>query len=263
MAEFKVGDRVKVTRAFRTDEGKDHLMWSTYMEKYVGMDLLVTKTNECGHVQLDCGWWFYPFVLEHVTQFNIGDRVRQIGPSEMGFTDHMGEIGTIVLLKGDMFVVDWENGGQNNMPPESIEHVTKHVAKILTEKVTVGGVPCRKILGFEGILSYDELPKKYMEGVPSFDLYESSASHYEFDGYGMQWRAVDGTSCSVGYNIPMDSDPIIGLGPSPVHVLTVGDIYPEATFQAIVVWLKRAGSRLAKIRQQEKDAWSGKETIEI
>ena len=182
-------------------------MWSSYMEKYVGMDLLVTKTNEYGHVQLDCGWWFYPFVLEHVGKL--------------------------------------------------------HVACILTEKITVGGVPCRKILGFEGILSYDELPEKYLEGVPSFDLYKSSASHYEFDGSEMLWKAVDGIISAVSYNIPRGSDPIVRLGPLPVHVLTVGDIYPEATFQAIVVWLKRAGSRLAKIRKQEKDAWSGKETIEI
>lgn len=262
MTEFKKGDLVKVVRKFGSDEGD--LYWMPAMDKLVGVTAKVERVDEVGDVLLDCGWYFYPRVLEHVTQFNIGDRVRQIGSSERGFTDHMGEIGTIVLLKRDMFVVDWENGGQNNMPPESIEHVTKqHVAKILIEKVTVGGVPCRKILGFEGILPCDELPKKYMEGVPSFDLYESSASHYEFDGYGMQWRSVDGTANAVSYNIPRDSDPIIGLGPSPVHVLTVGDIYPEATFQAIVVWLKRAGSRLAKIRQQEKAAWSGKETVEI
>jgi hypothetical protein len=241
-------------------------MWSTYMEKYVGMDLLVTKTNECGHVQLDCGWWFYPFVLEHVTQFNIGDRVRQIGSSERGFTDHMGEIGTIVLLKGDMFVVDWENGGQNNMPPESIEHVTKqHVAKILIEKVTVGGVPCRKILGFEGVLPCDELPEKYMGGKPRFFLSDCTDSKYMFDGEVHRW-VVHG--CKIGiecvkYEIPEQSNPEVILDDMPIHRLATDEVYSEATFQAIVVWLKRAGSRLAKIRKQEKDAWSGKETIEI
>jgi hypothetical protein len=205
MTEFKKGDLVKVVRKFRSDEGD--LCWMPAMDKLVGTTAKVERIYVDGDVYLDCGWWFYPRVLEHVGK--------------------------------------------------------SHAACILTEKVTVGGVPCRKILGFEGILSYDELPGKYMDGEPSFDLYKSSASHYEFDGYGMQWKSVDGTTCAVSYNIPRDSDPIIELGPLPVHVLTVGDIYPEVTFQAIVVWLKRAGSRLAKIRKQEKDAWSGKETVEI
>jgi hypothetical protein len=198
-------------------------------------------------------------------KFEVGDRVRQTGPSELGFTENMGQVGVIKNIFGDgSFDVHWDNGNGNTMKPESVEHVKRsHAACILTEKVTVGGVPCRRILGFEGILSYDELPEKYLEGVPSFDLYKSSASHYEFDGYGMQWKSVDGTTRAVSYNIPRDSDPIIELGPLPVHVLTVGDIYPEATFQAIVVWLKRAGARLAKIRKPEKDAWSCKETIEI
>lgn len=205
MTKFKKGDLVKVVRKFRSDEGD--LYWMPAMDKLVGVTAKVERVDEVGDVLLDCGWYFYPRVLEHV-----------------------------------------------NKP---------HAACILTEKVTVSGVPCRKILGFEGILSYDELPEKYLEGVPSFDLYKSSASHYEFDGSEMLWKSVDGTTRAVSYNIPRDSDPIIALGPLPVHVLTVGDIYPEATFQAIVVWLKRAGARLAKIRQQEKDAWSGKETIEI
>lgn len=205
-------------------------------------------------------------------KFEVGDRVRVTRKFEerecsgtltwcRSMDKLVGTTGTITEICDDG---DIRLDGKWFFYPSVLEHVKKsHAARILTEKVTIDGVPCRKILGFEGILSCDELPKKYMDGVPSFDLYESSASHYEFDGFGMRWRTVNGTTCAVSYNIPRDSDPKIVLGPCPVHVLTVGDIYPEVTFQAIVVWLKRAGSRLAKIRKQEKAAWSGKETIEI
>jgi hypothetical protein len=149
-------------------------------------------------------------------------------------------------------------------PPAVLQGVGKsHAARILTEKVTIDGVPCRKILGFEGILSRDELPKKYLDGFPKFDLYESSASHYEFDGTRLRWIPSDGNSRAVNYDIPTEAEPKIMLDVCPTYVLTVGDIYPENTFQNIMTWLRRAGSRLAKIRKQEKAAWSGKETVDI
>ena len=201
-----------------------------------------------------------------MTEFKVGDRVKAIGQSEMGFTDQIGKVGEIVArTAAGMLVVNWDDKPhQNNMPPTSIAHVTKRpIARILTEKIMVNGVKCRKITGFEGILRHDELPDTYVKGVPSFDLYRSSASHYEFNGSEMSWKPVDGTSIAVSYNVPRDPDPTIALGPLPVHVLTIGDIYPEATYQAILTWLKRAGSRLAKIRREEREAWSGAGADEI
>ena len=206
MTEFKAGDRVKVTRAFRTDEGKDHLMWSTDMEKYVGSEQVVTKTNECGHVQLDCGWWFYPFVLEHVSK--------------------------------------------------------SPVARILFEKMLVNGTECRKITGFEGISRKDELPKKYVNGRPAFwyDDANSSGAHV-FDGGRMKWLYPRGSVSRIFMELPNSAE--IDVGSYMFVGMSVGDIWPEATYQELLTWLKRAGSRLAKIRQQEREAWSGTGADEI
>jgi hypothetical protein len=207
MTEFKKGDLVKVVRKFRSDEGD--LNWMPAMDKLVGVTAKVERVDEVGDVLLDCGWYFYPRVLEHVGK--------------------------------------------------------SHAACILTEKVTVSGVPCRKILGFEGVLPCDELPEKYMGGKPRFFLSECTDSKYMFDGEVHRW-VVHG--CKIGiecvkYEIPEQSNPEVILDDMPIHRLATDEVYSETTFQAIVVWLKRAGARLAKIRQQEKDAWSGKEMVEI
>lgn len=62
--------------------------------------------------------------VEPVGEFNIGDRVRQIGPSECGFVDNMGDVGTIEEIRPTgRCVCRWDSGGANTMPPTSIEHV--------------------------------------------------------------------------------------------------------------------------------------------
>ena len=206
-----------------------------------------------------------------MTEFKVGDRAlvtRKLSACEddhnCGWLPPMDD-----MVEKEYIIEEISEHGNYRLggfyfPPAVLRRVSRSpAARILFEKVMVNGTKCRKITGFEGILQYDELPGKYTEGVPSFDLYKSSASHYEFDGSEMLWKSVDGTSSAVSYNIPRDSDPIVVLGPLPVHVLTLGDIYPEATYRAIFIWLKRAGSRLAKIRREERDAWSGSGADEI
>lgn len=62
--------------------------------------------------------------VEPVREFQVGDRVRQIAPSELGFTDNMGQIGTIDKeYKDGSFDVSWDNGHGNTLPPASIERV--------------------------------------------------------------------------------------------------------------------------------------------
>lgn len=61
--------------------------------------------------------------VEPVGEFHVGDRVRQIGPPDLGFTDNMGQIGTIDREYKNTFDVAWDNGHGNTMPPTSIERV--------------------------------------------------------------------------------------------------------------------------------------------
>jgi len=136
-------------------------------------------------------------------------------------------------------------------------------ARILTEKVLINDIPCRKILGFEGILGRDELPGKYLEGKPEFHLVPKGEACWNIRHFDGSHLALGGAASEVdcigfGYEGSPRVD-MYGLS----DVLNVGDIVPDTTFQNILIWLKRAGSRLAKIRAREKAAWSGKETVEI
>lgn len=59
--------------------------------------------------------------VELVGEFHVGDRVRQIGPSVWGFTDNMGEIGTVKsICQTGIFECKWDNGTLNNMSSTNI-----------------------------------------------------------------------------------------------------------------------------------------------
>jgi hypothetical protein len=135
-------------------------------------------------------------------------------------------------------------------------------AQILTEKVLINDIPCRKILGFEGILGRGELPEKYLESSPMFcnDGVKRGHGHFEFDGEKLRYFGSENV-VNIDIKVPRGKPPEVDIGY--FLMLNEGDVWPETTFQNILIWLKRAGSRLAKIRKQEKAAWSGKETIEI
>lgn len=207
--KFKVGDMVKVTRSFKTNEGPTRLVWDPRMSKFVGQICPVTDISDTGNLQLRYGndrWYFYPRVLEHVNK--------------------------------------------------------SHAACILTEKVTVGDVPCRKILGFEGILRKEDLPAGYVNGKPAFYIDDSWAQNVRiFEGHGYEIGDYMGDPVCWLY-VPNECEHEVrfeGYNPA----LSAGCVLKESDFQAWIKWMRRAGSRLAKIRKQEKDAWSGKETVEI
>ena len=210
MTEFKVGDLAKVTRRFKSNEGPDRLTWvDGDMDAFVGKTCQVTAISSEGHVQLKYGfdgWYFYPFVLEHV----------------------------------------------NKSP----------AARILFEKILVNGVKCRKITGFEGILGKDALPKKYIEGRPAFWQYNTATrGAHVFDGAKMGWQYSDGSNCRLFLELPDGIE--IDVAGWCFAGMSVGDVWPETTYQELLTWLKRAGSRLAKIRKQEREAWSGSGADEI
>ena len=147
-------------------------------------------------------------------------------------------------------------------PPGVLRRVNKsHVARILFEKILVNGIKCRKITGFEGIARKDELPKTYAEGRPAFWYGDAGPrGAHVFDGTEMRWRYPSGSNCRLFLELPGAK---IDVGEWLFAGMQVGDIWPEATYQELLTWLKRAGSRLAKIRQQEREAWSGSGADEI
>ena len=195
-------------------------------------------------------------------KFEKGEMVRVIGPSVYG-ADLKGTIVEVIdpeytCSSGSVAV--YTTSGKLFMP-ENLEKMAKS-ARILTEKILVNDIPCRKILGFEGILGRGELPEKYLEGSPMFcnEGVKRGHGHFEFDGEKLRYFGSENIM-NIDIKVPRGKPPELDIGY--FLMLNEGDVWPETTFQNILVWLKRAGSRLAKIRKQEKAAWSGKETVEI
>ncbi len=210
MTEFKVGDLAKVTRRFKSNEGPDRLTWvDGDMDAFVGKTCQVTAISSEGHVQLKYGfdgWYFYPFVLEHVDK--------------------------------------------------------SPVARILFEKILVNGTKCRKITGFEGILGRDALPKKYLDGTPAFWFDSDCGGRHVFRDRRFCWEeSGDWRGNGIRMYLPPGVD--VDVGHFGFAGIQEGSVWPETTYQELLTWLKRAGSRLAKIRQQEREAWSGTGADEI
>jgi len=201
-------------------------------------------------------------------KFKVGETVRVTTKFDSSgrlswepeMDEYIGKTGKITCIDEDDDVL---LDGKWFFYPRVLEHVKKpQAARILTEKVTIEGMPCRKILGFEGILRKEDLPARYVNGKPAF---------YIDDSYTQNVRIFEGHGYEIGDYM---EDPVCWLyvpnecehevrfeGYNPA--LSAVCVLKESDFQAWIKWMRRAGSRLAKIRQQEKDAWSGKETIEI
>ena len=138
-------------------------------------------------------------------------------------------------------------------------------AKISTERVMVDGLKCRKILGWSGILDEKDLPDAYLEHPPMFYMKQADevGRHVIINGRP-DWSLAREGNCGPYYiacTFPVGL-PKVGVGPFNI-CLTPGGILTEDAFQALIVWMKRSGSRLAKIRRAEADAWHGTEEVVI
>jgi hypothetical protein len=205
-----------------------------------------------------------------MTELKKGDRVRvnrlDATIKAFGKGSHMDEmIGkTCTVSKVGREIEFTEDEHKYSWHWADLELVRdRKAAQILTEKVIICNVPCRKILGFEGILGRDELPGKYLEGKPEFHLVPKGEAYWNIRHFDGSHLVLGGAASEVDcIDFRYEGSPKVEMYERS-EVLNVGDIIPDATFQNILIWLKRAGSRLAKIREQEKAAWSGKETVEI
>ncbi|MCK9571029.1 hypothetical protein M0R72_18925 [Candidatus Pacearchaeota archaeon] len=205
-----------------------------------------------------------------MTEFEVGDRAlvtRKLSACEddhnCGWLPPMDD-----MVEKEYIIEEISEHGNYRLggfyfPPVVLRRVNKlHVARILFEKILVNGMKCRRITGFEGILGRDALPKKYVEGQPAFwyDDHAFSGAHI-FNGAMMDWQHPDGSNCRLFLELPDGAK--IDVGCYCFVGINVGDVWPESTYQELLTWLKRAGSRLAKIRQQEREAWSGSGADEI
>lgn len=134
------------------------------------------------------------------------------------------------------------------------------LAKINTEKIVVRGERCRRIVGWENILSENTLPHQYTQdrvdgrwpkgNAPFFSAYESQLFFYG------PMEALKGAPLR---NVNE------GLACSSITIWKGGEL-PEATFQELLTWLRRSGARLGKINRRlakENADWHGEEAVEI
>lgn len=205
-----------------------------------------------------------------MTEFKVGDEVRVTRKFETGEYGSLCWVHCMDEMVGKVYEITtiWGNGliqldGKYSFHPDVLEHVNKrHVAHILTEKIMVNGVKCRKILGFKGISQKHELPEKYTACAPSFhvDFHRALGAHV-FNGTIMEWEHPSGSTTGLRMRLPDDVH--IDVGVYGFTGMNVGDVWPETTFHELLACLKRAGSRLAEIRKQERESWKGKEEVEI
>jgi hypothetical protein len=138
--------------------------------------------------------------------------------------------------------------------PHPSERPESKQAAIKVRYVDVKGVSCVEIIGFKNILMEHELPKEYFKGRLHFDLRKSAGSftyRSTFSGLDYQDRVATVGTPFIALDIPV---PIEGF--NYIHGLYIyqGDVLRQDTFGTVMVWLKRAGSRLAKINRKKREA---------
>jgi hypothetical protein len=265
---MKPGDRVRVKYATFADTEYQVGQVGTVLEMRVntifldfcapsssilqrGMrDSILVSTETCGPIGPGGAAWHRPEALEVVPDVMPDVKVGT-GTAISGVLsgdDIREEVdNTISLLKYPF------HNTRCVLPHPSEKQESKY-AVIIVRHIDVKGVPCVEILGFENILMEHELPKEYFKGRLHFDLRKSTGSftyRSTFNGLEYQDRvATEGTPFIALY-IP---EPIKGFNYPHGLYIYQGDILRQDTFDTVVVWLKRAGARLAKINRKKREA---------
>jgi hypothetical protein len=290
MSKYKVGQKVRVKSIT-----KEHNDCITEMEKTIGK--VYTIKQICihnDHVPLgldvpgakgsDDLFWYGEEDVVAVPQFKKGDRVRGCGKSISEKYDVCGYTGTVhnpdylTTENKHCIHVKWDkpNCGDLVFPENLVLISPKNLATIDTKKIVVGGVQCRKILGFNNILSREDLPEEYLSKAPCFTTRtEYQLNHRRFDGNKMRLceyvkKSTDGIMWQFERN-----ENITGYSDD----LFVSDIIPEENFRVLVAGLKLAGERFIRIKKEiaeqkkkeeeetkkrdDEAKWSGIEEVEI
>ena len=181
----------------------------------------------------------------------VGKMVR-VGPNDEGA--RVGIFRCKSIDSGRLVVVEEpEDWWRNCVSPMYVTLVAS--ARIRIRHVAVKGVPCVELLEFVGIAKREDLPESYVDGRPSFFLLNAYWNIRKFDGTQI---VLGDTASGFGVDINLPDGVDVSLFGEYSAVLSVGDVIEEKAFREILVWLKRAGSRLAKIRRKEekqKEEW--------
>ena len=134
-------------------------------------------------------------------------------------------------------------------------------SKIVIEKVILREDRGMKVLGFEGIKDERKLPVEYLEPVEPARVDRGMTMEYaKHLHFGM-----DGKRLHLMPPEDMGGLTYSGCGGRSYYI-SIGDTFTDEQFQKIVCFMRKAGTRYAKIKHglKEKNAdWCGKEIIEI
>lgn len=188
-------------------------------------------------------------------EFKKGDKVKVLGLSAMG-KNRIGDIGVVeyeiiayhfvgVRMPDDVFLV---------MNPRNIKKMAENnskEARIINEKVWVGDKKCRKILGFENVKAFEDLPEEY----------RTSDSHF-YIGYSVG-RISDNTNYTINGYKRQHTEPktpyIVmatrnrGNMDEDFKLFYVGFVLKEEDYQWLVGEMRKAGERLAQINRANRD----------
>jgi len=100
-------------------------------------------------------------IFEPVCKFKVGDRVKQVGPSECGYTDNMGQVGKITYVhKEGTFEVLWDNGARNTMTLAGFVHANDCESCEMAATITS---QCEQIANLQKSLEHEKA-KSYWQG---------------------------------------------------------------------------------------------------
>jgi hypothetical protein len=122
------------------------------------------------------------------------------------------------------------------------------IAKVHGKRVIVRGRKAVEITEFEGIRDKSNLPADYIDlDEPKPAFYNASCRIIKI--------CIPNAPPRLSEHLKLSCE-----GKICWEVLHVGDVVPAEDFQAICVWLRRAGNRLAKINRKlakENAGWEG------
>ena len=252
--------------------------WNSEMDEAIGTFDVVKHMGKSDngsmrpYVKLEgCNGYWFPY--GSIKAVCPGMRVKAINKSKSDI-DVVGQVGTVIdcPVEEGFIPVRFDNEcGWNTMPYKNVvylgmeeerESKTSGIAKILTKKVVVKMddstyTKCREILGFENIMTMDQLPREYVSSGEYFVMSSTRVIYkHVFDSKG-DYSPVSNDGKCIDFHMKVEN--------FPYSTVRTGDVIPEDVFQKIVEKMKECGTRLMEIRKAEKikKEWSGEEVVEI
>lgn len=203
-----------------------------------------------------------------IEDVKVGAKVRVVGrfPSTNGvmwistMDKYVGNVYRVVEIVGDNVRLDVPENVL--FIPGILEHIVDcSQMEIMTEKIVIDGVKCRKVISFFGFPNEQELPSEYRYRRPSVCIRNLGIGYHIFKNGKMDYEWDDNKCDHLIINV--SDGVVVDVGIFAFTGIRVGSIWPENTFQVLMGEIKKAKKRLDDIREKERLAWSGIEIVEI